>query len=117
MVLKLKSTWRKKDAYYYQIQVQLNVCDVPYGDFIVWTEAVVFLEQILPKSKFFIKTVANVEKYFVLPELLGKWYTEQPVIFSLIILLILLTTSPWLLLVTNLLWLLLMMTLWVVQHV
>ena len=64
---------KETDAYHYQIQAQLNICDVPYGDFVVWTEAGIFVEQILPQSNFFIKAVADVErfyKYAVLPELL-----------------------------------------------
>ena len=76
---------KETDAYYYQVQAQLNICDVPYADFVVWTEAGIFVERIFPQPNFFIKAVAEMErfyKYAVLPELLGKWYTKQPVIPS-----------------------------------
>jgi len=76
---------KETDAYYYQVQAQLNICEVSYADFIVWTEAGMFVERILPQSSFFIKAVTEMErfyKYAVLPELLGKWYTKQPVIPS-----------------------------------
>ena len=43
---------KETDAYHYQ---QLNICDVPYGDFVVWTEAGIFVERILPQPNFFIK--------------------------------------------------------------
>ena len=28
----------REHAYYYQVQVQLNVCKLEYGDFVLWTE-------------------------------------------------------------------------------
>ena len=74
---------KETDAYFYQVQAQLNICEVEYGDFVVWTENDIFVERISVQKEFFIKTVQKIEefyKYSILPELLGKWYTKQPVL-------------------------------------
>lgn len=74
---------KETDAYFYQVQAQLNICEVEYGDFVVWTENDTFVERISVKKEFFIETVQKIEefyKYSILPDLLGKWYTKQPVL-------------------------------------
>ncbi len=68
-----------KHAYYYQIQLQMKLCKVQYGDFVVWgkTELVIlrinlddFISEAMRKAALFFK-------YGVLPELIGKWYTRK----------------------------------------
>ena len=72
---------KETDVYFYQVQPQLNICEVEYGDFVVWTENGIYIERISVQKEFFIETVTKIEnfyKYSILPELLGKWYTKQP---------------------------------------
>lgn len=69
-------------SYYYQVQTQLNVCNVLYGDFVVWTESGIAIERIIPDRDFFEDAADKVEHFFVygiLPEIIGKWYTRKQV--------------------------------------
>lgn len=46
----------RKHSYYYQCQIQLNVTDTSYCDFIVWSETGdLFCERILPDSSFILE--------------------------------------------------------------
>ena len=73
--------------YYYQIQTQIFVCDVEYGDFCVCTfptEATpsMHYERIYADKKFWescVDTSTAFFKHFILPELLGKWYTRPSI--------------------------------------
>ena len=74
---------KETDAYFYQVQAQLNICEVEYGDFVAWTENGIYVERISVQQEFFIETVQKIENFYnysILPELLGKWYTKQPVL-------------------------------------
>ena len=76
---------KETETYFYQIQAQLNICEVEYGDFVVWTEKGIYVERICVQREFFIEAIGKIEdfyKYSILPELLGKWYTKQPVLPS-----------------------------------
>ncbi len=63
---------KKNHAYYYQVQLQMKLCDLNYADFIIWRESelvvirieqdLTFLEEALHKAKEFFK-------YGILPEL------------------------------------------------
>ena len=44
---------RRDYTYYYQVQIQLNVCNLPYCDFIVWTEGGSAVERITVESTFY----------------------------------------------------------------
>ena len=58
------------------MQVQLNVCNVKYGDFVVWAESVIAIERIMPDRDFYESGADKVEffkSYGVLPEIIGKW--------------------------------------------
>ncbi len=61
-------------TYYYQVQLQMKICDLNYADFIIWRESeledLTFLEEVLHKAKEFFQ-------YGILPELLARWYTTQ----------------------------------------
>ena len=77
-----KWTLKQDHAYYYQVQLQLHICDVNYADFVVWTEKNITTERILQDTEFFNSKVDNVKHFFiygVLPEIVGKWYTRGPV--------------------------------------
>lgn len=76
--------WKlKRDhAYYYQVQAQMNVCNVNYGDFVVWTEKESAVERILMDREFYEDVMDDVENFFtcnILPEIIGKWYTRKHV--------------------------------------
>ena len=69
-------------AYFYQVQAQMEVCNVQYTDFVVWTEKEVLMERISHDKGFFETQMPNVNHFFVygiLPELIGKWHARQPV--------------------------------------
>ena len=57
-------------SYYQQVQVQLNVCNVKYGDFVVWTESGIAIESIMPDRDFYESGADKVEIYGVLPEII-----------------------------------------------
>lgn len=72
----------REHAYYYQIQMQMNVCDVGYGDFVVWTEKEIAVERISIDREFYEGLMDDVAEFFtlnILPEIVGKWYTRQNV--------------------------------------
>ena len=69
----------REHAYYYQVQVQMNVCEVEYGDFVVWTTHELVMERIKRDEEFYQAGVQKVEQFFcysILPEIIGKWYTR-----------------------------------------
>ena len=64
--------------YMFQVQAQMHIAEVSYCDFLVWTPQEVFTQRILYDPLFFHDAygkVVNFIKTWVLPELLGKWYT------------------------------------------
>jgi len=73
---------KRNHAYYYQIQLQLEVCKLLYCDFVVWTEKDFVVERIAADKQFFNSAIDTVQQFFVygiLPEIVGKWYTRKPV--------------------------------------
>ena len=72
---------KKDHAYYYQIQIQLKVCQVSYCDFVVWNKEQLLCQRIMYDSQFIedaLKMVEGFVKQCILPELISKWFT-QPV--------------------------------------
>ena len=72
----------REHAYYYQVQAQINICNVGYGDFVVWTTNDLLIERIMPDQDFFERMAEPIEHFFVysiLPEIIGKWLTRRPV--------------------------------------
>ena len=71
----------REHSYYYQVEVQLNVCsDVKYKYFVVWTEGEMAMERITIDREFYKSVADRVELFFtygVLPEIVGKWYTRK----------------------------------------
>ena len=75
-------TLKRNHAYYYQIQLQLEVCKLSYCDFVVWTEKDFAVERIDADKQFFNSVLDSVQHFFVygiLPEIVGKWYTRKPI--------------------------------------
>ena len=69
-------------AYYYQVQAQLKFCDASYFDFIVWREGELLAQRIFPDDMFMASALEKCEQFVkvaVLPELLGKWYSKEPI--------------------------------------
>ena len=57
----------------------MNVCEVEYGDFVVWTTRELVIERIKWDEEFYQAGVQKVEQFFcygILPEIIGKWYTR-----------------------------------------
>ena len=68
--------------YYYQVQTQLAVVDVPFAYFVVWSEENCTNLKIERNHSFFDNCISSVQhfyKYGILPELIGKWYTRSVV--------------------------------------
>ena len=75
-------TLKRHHPYFYQIQLQMQVCDVTYGDFVVWTETEYTVERIRRNEDFLDTNISAVKNFFmygVLPEIIGKFYTRKPV--------------------------------------
>ena len=73
---------RRGHTYYYQVQAQINVCNVEYGDFVVWTESDIAVKRIARDRRFYEEATEKIEHMFIygiLPEIIGKWYTRKPV--------------------------------------
>lgn len=70
--------------YMAQVQVQMRIAEVQYGDFVVWSPTEMFIQRIQFDEVFFNETYSGVEKFIktrILPELLGKYYTvPRPVV-------------------------------------
>lgn len=75
--------WRLKreHTYYFQVQTQLHVCKVVYGDFVVWSENGMLIERIEKDTTFLDTWKESIKHFFIygiLPEIVGKWYTRKP---------------------------------------
>lgn len=73
---------KKSHAYFFQIQLQMTVCNVSYGDFMVWTKKDYFVERIYRDEEFITSKCDNLKHLFInhiLPEIVGKFYTRKPV--------------------------------------
>ena len=71
-------TLNTKHAYYYQVQLQMKLCEINYCDFVVCSprELRVFLDKNFIDSA--IDKATTFYKLGVLPELLGKWHSKVP---------------------------------------
>ena len=83
MIKKDDVTWmlKRDHSYYYQVQMQLHVCRLSHGDFVVWSKDGILVERIL-KDDFFYSHIDAVKHFFIygiLPEIIGKWYSRKPV--------------------------------------
>ncbi|XP_065208403.1 uncharacterized protein LOC135837152 [Planococcus citri] len=68
---------RKNHNYHYQVQLQLMCCDVPYGDFLVWSESEEpFIQRIYPDRAVQQEIIQKSSAFFhnsILPELLARY--------------------------------------------
>ena len=67
-------------SYYYQIQLQMFLSSTTYGGFIVWAPAAFHVERIVVDNDFVRTATERVNHFYLvglMPELLGKWYTQQ----------------------------------------
>ena len=70
---------KKSHAYYYQVQLQLFVCEVEYCDFVVFNNKELFIQRITLDESFVKPAVEQAMVFFkcaVLPEMVGKWFTK-----------------------------------------
>ncbi len=71
---------KRNHTYFYQLQLQMSVCDVNYGDFLVWTKKEYAVERIKRDNDFLhskISAAKHIFTYGILPELIGKCYTRK----------------------------------------
>ena len=56
MIKKDNDTWtfKRDHSYYYQVQMQLHVCKLSYGDFVVWSKNGILMERIFRDAEFFL---------------------------------------------------------------
>lgn len=72
-------TLKKNHAYFYQIQLQMKLCEVMYCDFVVWRVDELVNLRVSRDDEFLKEAMDRATtffKYGVLPELVGKWYTH-----------------------------------------
>ena len=75
-------TLKRDHTYYYQVQTQVNVCKLSYGDFVVWMERGITVERIIVDSAFYETIMGEVHHFFVydmLLKIVRKWYKRKPV--------------------------------------
>ena len=73
---------KRNHAYYYQIQLQMKICEVEYCDFVVWSKEIIFYERIPIDTDFVDNAIKEAEPFIklaILPELVGKWFSRQTV--------------------------------------
>ncbi|KAK4884885.1 hypothetical protein RN001_001156 [Aquatica leii] len=70
----------KNHSYFYQIQMQMKIANLPFCDFVVWSPQEIFLERIYFNEDFwaaeYLKAL-DFHKKVILPELLGRYYTND----------------------------------------
>ena len=79
-MMKQDGNWmlKRNHAYYYQIQLQLHVCRLSHGDFVMWSQKErIYIDTNYLDSK--MDVVRHLFVYAVLPEIVGKWYSRRPV--------------------------------------
>ena len=71
---------KEDHTYYYQVQLQMKICQVDYADFVVWKEEDLFVQRITIEKEFIDDAMKRAEPFVkqgILPELVGKWFTRQ----------------------------------------
>ena len=71
---------KRKHAYFYQVQLQMELCGVNYCDFVIWRASELVIIRINKDEAFLIEAIDKATtffKYGVLPELIAKWYTRK----------------------------------------
>ena len=73
---------KRNHVYFYQVQMQMAICKVSYCDFVVWSESGCIVERTKADYEFYKSKLEILHDFFVhgmLPEIIGKWYTQRPV--------------------------------------
>ena len=69
--------------YFYQVQLQMKLCNASYCDFVVWSKNQgILVQRLFPDAKFINRALQQVENFIkrgILPELVGNWYTKSRV--------------------------------------
>ena len=55
---------KRSHTYYYQVQTQLAVCKLMYGDFVVWTENGIAVERIMFDNTFYEEVMEDIRSFF-----------------------------------------------------
>lgn len=74
----------RQHGYYYQVQMQMFVCNVKYGHFVLCTfpsesGPSIHVERIIRDEEMWSECIEHSTRFFrtcILPELLGRWYTR-----------------------------------------
>lgn len=72
---------KQTHAYFYQVQLQMKLCDVDFCDFVIWADEELVVNRINRDETFLTEAIDKATKFFkygILPELIGKWYTRPP---------------------------------------
>lgn len=70
---------KKDHQYFYQVQLQMFICNAKYCDFVVYSKKDLVILRILPESDFMESTISAATDFFklaVLPELVGKYFSK-----------------------------------------
>ena len=64
-MVKKDDTWmlKRDHSYYYQVQMQLHVCKLSYGDFVVWSKNGILVERITRDDEFFTGHMDDVKQF------------------------------------------------------
>ena len=76
---------KSSHAYYYQVQMQMALCETNYCDFVVWSPTEMVILKVYRNSHFFDSAIDKAALFYkvgILPELLGKWYSKPPSLIS-----------------------------------
>ena len=69
--------------YFYQVQLQMKLCNASYCDFVVWSKNQgILVQRLFPAAEFINRVLQQVENFIkrgILPELVGNWYTKSRV--------------------------------------
>ena len=72
---------KQNHQYYYQVQLQMKLCNVEYCDFVAWKkDGDIFIQRIMLDSEFIddaIRAAEPVIKLGILPELVARWFTRS----------------------------------------
>ena len=72
---------KRDHTYYYQVQLQIKLCDVKYAEFVVWRPGETHIERVTIDDELLTDALDRATQFYingVLPEVLGKWYSRLP---------------------------------------
>ena len=69
----------KDHVYYHQVQMQMEVCQTEYCDFVVWSKDQLLCQRVLYDKEFIKAKLDSLGEFTtkcILPELIAKWFTK-----------------------------------------